>query len=87
MELVVDKIRPESRKKFERLGLSFMRQSLQMGITNPTENVEAQRWIVEEGHRVERRELWRYWMMLVLTIIAAVAAVIAAAPVVRDWIR
>jgi hypothetical protein len=84
--VVVD-IRPESRKKFERLGLAFTVKSLDLRTLTEKQHSEAQHWIVEEGHRIEREERWRYWAMLVLTFIAAVAAIVAAIPVVKDWLR
>jgi type IV secretory pathway component VirB8 len=65
------------------MGLPLVQQYLQMSITDPTENVEAQRWISEQTRKNERREQWRYHVMLWLTFIAAVAAVIAALPVVQ----
>jgi hypothetical protein len=76
-------IRPESRAKFERLGLDFVRQRFGMGNFDGAENVEAQRWMVE-ADRKQRRE---QRVMLWLTFIAAVGAVIAAVPVVWGWLR
>jgi hypothetical protein len=80
-------IRPEQRAKFERMGLAFVRQWLQMGVVDSVENLEVQQWIMEESRRVERKETLRYWGMLVMTFIAAVAAVIAAVPVVKEWLH
>lgn len=69
------------------MGLAFVRQWLQMGVVDSVENLEVQQWIMEESRRVERKETLRYWGMLVMTFIAAVAAVIAAVPVVKEWLH
>jgi type IV secretory pathway component VirB8 len=47
---------------------------------------EAQEWMHEQQTKLERREAFRFWSMLIFTLIAAVAACIAAEPVVKDWI-
>jgi hypothetical protein len=45
----------------------------------------AAKWLREQRDRDERREAFRFWGMLVLTLIAAVGAVIAAFPIIKDW--
>jgi hypothetical protein len=81
-------IRPESRAKFEKLGIKFVRQDIIMGhsIQDGLENREAQEWMAEQQRKLEFRESIRYWLMLIFTFIAAVAATIAAWPVVKDWL-
>ena len=78
-------IRRESRKKFAQRGLPLMRQLLQMGISDQTENVEAQYWIAEQDRKKRWKESWRYWWMLLFTVVAAVGASIAAWPIVKGW--
>lgn len=75
--------RAESRAKFERLGLNFVRQRFGMGNFDGEENVEAQRWMIEADRKQRREQRAMLW----LTLIAAVGAVIAAVPVVQMWLR
>src|ERR1700730_4133459 len=81
-------ISPSSRAKFEKLGLQYVRKDIGMGfsLTDGQERVEAQEWMHEQQTKLERRETFRYWSMLVFTLIAAVAACIAAEPIVKVWI-
>jgi uncharacterized membrane protein len=81
-------IRPESRTKFEKLGLSFVRTDIIMGhtIQDGKENTEAQEWMAEQEQQKRRQESWRYYLLLVFTIIASVGAAIAAWPIVKEWL-
>jgi hypothetical protein len=73
-------IRPESRVKFEKLGLQYVRKDIGFGfsIDDELQTAEAKEWMHEQETKLERREAWRFWSMLIFTFIAAVAACIAA---------
>jgi hypothetical protein len=79
-------IRPESRAKFEKQGVLLTRLNLQMGNMDGPEQQEAIRWIAEQEHARERRDVARYRMMLFFTVVAALAASIAAWPIVKEWL-
>jgi type IV secretory pathway component VirB8 len=81
-------IRPKSRAKFEKLGLQYVRKDIGFGfsIEDALQTEEAKEWMHEQEIKLERRESWRFWSMLLFTLIAAVAACIAAEPIVKDWI-
>jgi hypothetical protein len=79
-------ITPEHRKKFEKQGYDLTRQCLQMGIVDRQENIAAQAWLTEQERKRRRSETWRFWWMLIFTIVAAVGASIAAWPIVKDWV-
>jgi type IV secretory pathway component VirB8 len=81
-------IRPASRAKFKKLGLQYVRKDIGFGfsIADEQETAEAKEWMHEEETKLARRESWRFWSMLIFTLIAAVAACIAAVPVIKDWI-
>jgi hypothetical protein len=80
-------IRPEIRGRFEKQGVYLTRQNLQMGNLDGREHQEAIMWLAEEERKTTQRESARYSLMLFFTIVAAVAAIIAAWPVVKDWIK
>jgi hypothetical protein len=80
-------IKPENRSKFEKQGIGLTRQSLQMGILDAKENIDAQRWLAEQEHRKGRRENLRFLLMLGATVVAALFAGIAAWPVIKDWLK
>jgi hypothetical protein len=82
-------VRPESRTKFERLGIDYVRKDIGFGFTiqDGEETREAQEWMFEQNRRLEMRESLRFWAMLLFTVIAAVGAVIAAIPVIKDWLK
>jgi hypothetical protein len=46
----------------------------------------AARWLQEQRDRDDRRDVVRFWGMLVLTFIAAVASSIAAWPIIKEWL-
>jgi len=80
-------IRIESRRKFEKQGLAKTRQILQRGgIMNPTENVEARNWVVEEEARQQRQGRRHYWWLFGLILLAAVGAVSGVWPILKGWI-
>ena len=79
-------IRTESRRKFEKQGLIKMRQALERGITNPTEHLEAQNWIVEEEGRQQRQGWRHYWWLLGFIMVAVLGAVAGAWRIVKEWI-
>ena len=56
-----------------------MRKTLQRGIRNPTENLEAQTWIVEEEKRQQRQGRRHYWWLLLvlLIVIVGIAAIVS----------
>jgi hypothetical protein len=45
---------------------------------------EASAWLREKRDQTERRETFGFWIMLVLTAIAAIAATIAALPIIKE---
>ena len=80
-------IRPESRVKFEKQGVLLIRLNLQMGNMGGPEQQEAISWLAEKERESEKRDNVRYGWMLFFTVVAAVGALIAALPVVRDWLH
>jgi hypothetical protein len=52
----------------------------------PVRDIEAPEWLKEQEYEQRRRETMRYWFMLVVAIVAAIAAVIAAWPIVKEWL-
>ena len=80
-------IRPESRVKFEKQGVLLTRLNLQMGNMGGPEQQEAISWLAEKERESEKRDNVRYGWMLFFTVVAAVGALIAALPVVRDWLH
>jgi type IV secretory pathway component VirB8 len=81
-------ISPDSRAKFEKLGLNSVRKDIGMGwlISDHEESLQARAWVREQEIRLERYDRLRFWSMLIFTFIAAVAACIAAEPILKDWI-
>jgi hypothetical protein len=75
-----------NRIKFEKQGVAQTRLYLQMGITDAKENIDAQEWLIEQDRSQIRRDNARYWWVVNLAFIAAVGAVIAAWPVVKEWL-
>jgi hypothetical protein len=55
-------IRAESRKKFEKLGIEYVRKDIGFGFTvqDGLETVEAQEWMHEQDQKNERRETLRF---------------------------
>jgi hypothetical protein len=79
-------IRPDSRAKFEKQGVFLTQLNLQMGNMDGPEQQEAANWLAEEQRFSDRRDGVRYGLMLCFTIIAAMGAMIAAWPVVKEWL-
>jgi hypothetical protein len=79
-------IRSESRVKFEKQGVYLTRLNVQMGNMEAREQQEAITWLAEEEHKSATQETARYRLMLFFTFVAAAAALVAAWPVVKDWI-
>jgi hypothetical protein len=80
-------IQPESRARFEKQGVFLTKLSLQDGYNvPPPEKREAIEWLAEEEHEGKRRDAARYRLRSGFTIVAALAAVIAAVPVLKDWL-
>ena len=52
----------------------------------PTEKIEIQNWLAEEDHNARQLEATRFRWMLGFTIVATVGALIAAWPVVKEWL-
>jgi len=73
-------IRDESRRRFAKQGLEKTRQALQRGISNPTEKLEAQNWIVEEEHRQQRQrgKHRRLLLALIIFVVTGAAALVLA---------
>ena len=69
-------IRTESLRKFEKQGLHKTRQALARGIQNPTEKMEAQRWVLEEEEREKRKQSKQYWMLLGLVMMVVLGLAI-----------
>jgi hypothetical protein len=41
-------------------------------------------WLAKQDRKRESRDDWRFWSVLIFTVVAALAAAVAAAPVVVD---
>jgi hypothetical protein len=54
------------------------------GASDPLRS-EVEAWLRDKELTIERRETCRFYVIVVLTFIAAVGAVIAALPVIREW--
>jgi hypothetical protein len=80
-------IRPESRQKFEYLSLPFVKADVFVGmaVKDQDERREAVEWIREQEEQLAARDSFRFWAMLLFTVVAAVAACIAAWPIVKEW--
>jgi hypothetical protein len=81
-------ITPNNRKLFESMGVHAVRTDLLRAFKGnqripPGEALE---WLSEQEGKQRRRETWRYWIMLWLTLVAAIAACIAAWPIVKGWL-
>ena len=81
-ELSAMSIRPESRTKFEKQGVGLTLRNLQMGNMDGPETQEAVSWIEEQEHAAHQRDR----LVLIFTIIAAAAALVAAWPIVKEWV-
>jgi hypothetical protein len=79
-------IRPDSRAKFEKQGVFLTKRNLEMENMDGPEQLEAVSWLAEQERFSKRRDCVQYGLMLLFTIIAAVSAMIAAWPVVKDWL-
>jgi hypothetical protein len=80
-------MRPDSRKKFEQQGVFLTRLNLQMGNMAGPDQQDAISWLAEEDRQSKKRDRIRYRWMLFFTIVAAVGALIAACPVVKEWLH
>ena len=78
-------ITPANRELFEKLGATTVRLDVHMGefIQTVADQNQALEWLAEQDRATARREAFKYWAMLILTLIAAVAACVAAWPVVK----
>jgi hypothetical protein len=69
-------IRIESRRRFEKQGLSKVREALQRGLKNPAERVEAENWVVEEAIRQQNQAQRHYWWLLAFVMVAVLGAAV-----------
>jgi hypothetical protein len=90
--LHVDEVRRRSgylrftcRAQFEIMGPAGLRADMITGnyIKNVDTLNQAQEWLKEQDSIKERREILRFWSMILLTARAAIAASIAAWPVLK----
>lgn len=88
-------IRPQSRLKFETLGLALVRIDMPMGvfIQERTERLEAIAWIQEQEKALAEERNSRHRSTVTLAavgagagLVAAVAGIIAAWPTVLAWL-
>jgi hypothetical protein len=81
-------INPASRAKFKEMGLNAVRGDIGRGwlIPDYEESMEAREWVREQEIKLEGYDRWRFWSMLIFTLVAAVAACIAAWPILKEWI-
>jgi hypothetical protein len=91
-------ISDESCARFEGIGVEPIRRELAVGnvfyLHGPEMRRQAQEWVVEqdaklaEGTKSGRRiENIKYFVALFVSVVAAVAAMIAAWPVIKEWLR
>jgi hypothetical protein len=79
------------RQHLERLGEDVVRYRLasRMPIGDGADNLPydlARAWLAEKATERRKVESRRYWTVLLVAIVSATGAVIAAAPVIHDWI-
>jgi hypothetical protein len=79
------------RQQLQNLGEDVVRHRLanRMPIGDDADNLPAdlaRAWLAEKAAERRKAENRRYWTVLLVAIVSAVGAVIAAAPVIHDWI-
>jgi hypothetical protein len=79
------------RQQLERLGEDVVchRLAHRMPIGDGADNLPydlARAWLAEKATERRKAESRRYWTVLLVAIVSATGAVIAAAPVIHDWI-
>jgi hypothetical protein len=96
--VIVMAIPDRDRSRYEAIGLTAIRRELEVGnvqyLHGEVQRRQAREWVVEEVAKAEKEtkrarkiEAVRFYAGLLVGIIAAIGAVIAAWPVIKEWIR
>jgi hypothetical protein len=87
-------ISSQNRTRFEGIGLDAVRHELGVGyvkfLIGDEQRQQAGEWLAEQDAKGQTDRTFRKRVQitsLIVSLIAAVAAMIAAWPVVRDWLR
>jgi hypothetical protein len=77
-------IRQQSRERFEKQGRRLTMYHLQLDNMSPDEKREIVEWLEEKDRESEQLENWRFWLTMIVAVLAAMGAWVAAWPVLRS---
>jgi hypothetical protein len=87
-------ISSQNRARFEGIGLDAVRHELGVGyvkfLIGDEQRQQAAEWLVEQDAKAKKDRAFRKRVQiasLIVSLVAAIAAVIAAWPVIKDWLR